>query len=65
MLRQNHFYLTEIATNGFQLRLPPIGTEIKAVTPEEIAISIVGEMIYERAALRESCGIKAHGCPMH
>ena len=43
----------------------PIGTEIKAVTPEEIAISIAGEMIYERAALRESCGIKAHGCPMH
>lgn len=43
----------------------PIGTEIKAVTPEEIAISIAGEMIYERALLRESCGIKAHGCPMH
>ena len=43
----------------------PIGTEIKAVTPEEIAISIAGEMVYERAVLRESCGIKAHGCPMH
>lgn len=43
----------------------PIGTEIKAVTPEEIAISIAGEMIYERALLRESCGIRSHGCPMH
>ena len=43
----------------------PIGTEIKAVTPEEIAISIAGEMIYERALLRESCGITSHGCPMH
>ena len=43
----------------------PIGTAIKAVTPEEIAISIAGEMIYERALLRESRGIKAHGCPMH
>lgn len=31
----------------------PIGTEIKAVTPEEIAVSIAGEMIYERALLRE------------
>ena len=43
----------------------PIGTPIKAVTPEEIAISIAGEMIYERALLRESCGIAYHGCPMH
>lgn len=31
----------------------PIGTSIKAVTPEEIAVSIAGEMIYVRAALRE------------
>lgn len=43
----------------------PIGTAIKAVTPEEIAISIAGEMIYERALLREANGIKFHGCPMH
>lgn len=43
----------------------PIGTAIKAVTPEEIAISIAGEMIYERALLREARGIIAHGCPMH
>lgn len=44
----------------------PIGTEIKAVTPEEIAISIAGEMIYERALLRESKGIEVpNGCPMH
>lgn len=43
----------------------PIGTAIKAVTPEEIAVSITGEMILERARLRESCGIAPHGCPMH
>ena len=27
----------------------PIGTPIRAVTPEEIAVSIAGELIYERA----------------
>lgn len=44
----------------------PIGTAIKAVTPEEIAISIAGEMIYERALLREASGApSAQGCPMH
>lgn len=43
----------------------PIGTAIKAVTPEEIAVSIAGEMIYERALLRETCGVEFHGCPMH
>lgn len=43
----------------------PIGTAIKAVTPEEIAVSIAGEMIYERAVRREADGIVAHGCPMH
>lgn len=43
----------------------PIGTPIKAVTPEEIAISIAGEMVYERALLREANGVEAHGCPMH
>lgn len=32
----------------------PIGTAIKAVTPAEIAISIAGEMIYERALMREA-----------
>lgn len=39
----------------------PIGLDIKAVTPEEIAISIVGEMILERANRR---GSLVHGCPM-
>lgn len=39
----------------------PIGTAIKAVTPEEIAVSIAGEMIYERALGREK---QPHGCPM-
>ena len=43
----------------------PIGTAIKAVTPEEIAVSIAGEMIYERAVRREATGITVHGCPMH
>lgn len=43
----------------------PIGTAIKAVTPEEIAVSIAGELIYVRALRREQNGIVAHGCPMH
>lgn len=32
----------------------PIGTAIKAVTPEEIAVSIAGELIYVRACRREA-----------
>ena len=43
----------------------PIGMNIKAVTPEEIAVSIAGEMILERALRREATGITVHGCPMH
>lgn len=43
----------------------PIGIAIKAVTPEEIAVSIVGEMILVRAQHREEAGIKTGGCPMH
>lgn len=43
----------------------PIGTPIKAVTPAEIAISIAGEMIYERAIRREADGERHNGCPMH
>ena len=43
----------------------PIGTPIKAVTPAEIAVSIAGEMIYERAVRREARGEVCHGCPMH
>ena len=43
----------------------PIGTAIKAVTPEEIGISIAGELIYTRALRREAAGIVAAGCPMH
>ena len=44
----------------------PIGTPIKAVTPEEIAISIAGEMILERALRREQEGAEpSHTCPMH
>lgn len=43
----------------------PIGTAIKAVTPEEIAVSIAGEMIYERALRREEGKEVHHGCPMH
>ncbi|MBQ7801371.1 MAG: XdhC family protein [Oscillospiraceae bacterium] len=43
----------------------PIGVSIKAVTPEEIAVSIAGEMIYVRALRREQTGEIAKGCPMH
>jgi len=43
----------------------PIGLPIKAATPEEIAVSIAGEMICERALRREKSGSTAHGCPMH
>lgn len=43
----------------------PVGTAIKAVTPEEIAVSIAGEMIYVRATRREAAGEEHHGCPMH
>lgn len=43
----------------------PIGTPIKAVTPEEIAVSIAGELIYTRALRREASGIIPTGCPMH
>lgn len=43
----------------------PIGTAIKAVTPEEIAVSITGELIYERALYREAAGAAEHGCPSH
>ena len=43
----------------------PIGTAIKAVTPEEIAVSITGEMILVRATAREAGGEVHHGCPMH
>nr|WP_326166729.1 XdhC family protein [uncultured Oscillibacter sp.] len=43
----------------------PIGTAIKAVTPEEIAVSITGELIYERALRREATGAMPHGCPSH
>ena len=43
----------------------PIGTAIKAVTPEEIAVSIAGEMIYVRALRREAGKEEKHTCPMH
>lgn len=43
----------------------PIGTAIKAVTPEEIAVSITGELIYERALRREVAGAAEHSCPSH
>ena len=43
----------------------PIGTPIKAVTPEEIAISIAGEMILVRALHREQAGTFTKSCPMH
>ena len=42
----------------------PLGTAIGAVTPEELAVSIAGEMIRERAARREMSGAFPHGCPV-
>lgn len=42
----------------------PIGISIKAVTPEEIAVSIAAEMIQVRALRREAKGHTAKGCPM-
>ena len=43
----------------------PIGVPIKAVTPEEIGISIAGELICVRALRREATGFVPTGCPMH
>lgn len=43
----------------------PIGTDIHAVTPAEIAVSIAGEMILHRALRREQAGVMLRGCPMH
>lgn len=43
----------------------PVGVAIKAVTPEEIAVSIAGEMILTRALRREQAGVHLRGCPMH
>lgn len=44
----------------------PIGIPIQAVTPEEIAVSIAGEMIRVRADYRQKQGITPlGGCPMH
>ena len=43
----------------------PIGIPIQAVTPEEIAISIAGEMIQVRAEHRGKGSARPHGCPMH
>lgn len=42
----------------------PIGTAILAVTPAEIAVSIAGEMILERA-LQRGNEKQSHACPMH
>ena len=43
----------------------PIGTKIRAVTPEEIAVSIAGEMICVRAEARDGTQDRHHPCPMH
>lgn len=56
---------TGIAEDAIAAIHTPVGVAIKAVTPEEIAVSIAGEMIYERALRREKTGYKPHGCPMH
>lgn len=43
----------------------PIGTPIKAVTPAEIAVSILGELILCRAEIREDGKAVQSACPMH
>ena len=43
----------------------PIGTPIKAVTPAEIAVSILGELILCRAEIREGDKPGHNACPMH
>ena len=43
----------------------PVGVSIKAVTPEEIAVSIAAEMILVRALRREGEAEPHHACPMH
>lgn len=54
-----------IAEEAIQSVHTPIGMDIKAVTPEEIAVSVAGELIYERALRREAAGGAEHGCPSH
>ena len=51
-------------TNAIAKVHTPVGVFIKAVTPEEIAVSITGEMIHVRVLCRESSGVVIHGCPM-
>jgi len=43
----------------------PIGVDIRAVTPAEIAVSILGELILCRAEIREGEKPEHHACPMH
>lgn len=54
-----------IAEEAIQSVHTPIGMAIKAVTPEEIAVSVAGELIYERALRREAAGGAEHSCPSH
>ena len=60
--RKRDMVFKELVQEGFARRdldrvYSPIGTDITAETPEELAVSIVGELIKVRAA-REQCGTK-------
>ena len=54
-----------IADEALERIHTPIGLSIKAVTPEEIAVSIAAEMILVRAEYREAAGKLTKACPMH
>ncbi|MBQ3276618.1 MAG: XdhC family protein [Oscillospiraceae bacterium] len=59
--------LTEMGIDPEKLKTihTPIGVSIRAVTPAEIAVSILGELILCRAEIREGEKPGHQACPMH
>ena len=54
-----------ISEEGISFGHTPGVWAFEAVAPEELAVSITGEMILVRATRREANGEEHHGCPMH